>query len=118
VANRHRRRERYLSAEERGAKSEKRASRSADKRRTAFLAQQRSLGRRRTFVGALGFLPLVGWLGCASGIDVLCVLPRDWWLAVFAALFGSYLGLTIRLVLERRKWTKLEGGAAPVGSAR
>ena len=107
-----------MSAEQRGEKIEKRASRSAEKRRTAFLVQQRSLTRRRTWIGAVAFVPLLGWMGCANGIDELCVVPRDWWLAVFAALFGSYLGLTIRLVLERRKWTKLEGGAAPVASSR
>jgi len=49
---------------------------------------------------ACGDLPKQVWNGRG---------PRDGWLLVWAALFGSFLGLTIRLVLERRKF---ERGAA------
>jgi anti-sigma factor RsiW len=92
----------------------KRAPRTDDKRRATFLAQQRSLSRRRTIVGALGFLPLVGALGCTGGVDFLCAVPQQWWLAIWAAVFGSFIGITIRLFLERRKF---ERGAAAGRSA-
>jgi hypothetical protein len=85
-----------------------------DKRRATFLAQQRRLSRRRTIVGALGFLPLAGALGCTGGVDPLCAVPQQWWLAIWAAVFGSFIGITIRLFLERRKF---ERGAAAARSA-
>jgi membrane associated rhomboid family serine protease len=92
----------------------KRAPRTDDKRRAAFLAQQRRLSRRRTIVGALGFLPLAGALGCTGGVEALCAVPQQWWLAIWAAVFGSFIGITIRLFLERRKF---ERGAAAARSA-
>jgi hypothetical protein len=42
-------------------------------------------------------------------MQLLCQIPQEWWLAIWAALFGSFLGITIRLVLQRRKF---ERGAA------
>ena len=106
MGRRGRRRARRDANDQRAAKIEKRASRSEEKRREAFTAQQKSLARRRTFVGALGFIPLVGALGCGSGVQFLCTVPQEWWLAIWAALFGSFLGLTIRLILERRKFVR------------
>jgi hypothetical protein len=90
----------------------KRTDREAVKRRAAFDAQQRKLGRRRTVVGMLGFIPLVASLVCGTGtpLDVLCLIPREYWLLIWAALFGSFLGLTIRLILERRRF---ERGSRP-----
>jgi len=86
----------------------KRAVRQDEKRRAEFEASQKRIGRRRNFVGLLGVFPLLASLGCGSGtfIDALCVIPRDWWLLIWAGLFGSFLGLTIRLVLERRKFQR------------
>jgi len=106
VGRRGRRRARREAGEQRVARTDKRASRSEDKRREAFTAQQRSLARRRTFIGALGFIPLVGALGCGSGVAFLCAIPQEWWLAIWAALFGSFLGITIRLILDRRKFQR------------
>ena len=93
----------------------KRALRGAEKRRADFTAGQQRLARRRNFVGLLGFVPLAASLSCGTGtpLDALCVVPREVWLLLWAALFGSFLGLTIRLVLERRKFEKAERGAAP-----
>jgi len=94
----------------------KRAIRDTEKRRATFDAGQRRLARRRNFVGFLGFAPLVASLGCGTGTPldaVLCALPRELWLLIWAALFGSFLGLTIRLVLERRRFEKAERGARP-----
>jgi hypothetical protein len=107
VARRRRRRERRDATEHRPATPEKRdLKRAEDKRREAFEADQKSLRRRRTFIGALGFIPLVGMLGCGSGMQFLCQIPQEWWLAIWAALFGSFLGITIRLLLERRRYRR------------
>ena len=92
----------------------RRADRDAEKRRAAYLANQQRLMRRRNVFGFLGIVPLVGWLGCGLGtpLDVLCFISRDIWILIWAALFGSFLGITIRLYLERRKFQRAERGAA------
>jgi hypothetical protein len=87
-----------------------REQRAEEKRRESFEASQLSLRRRRTFIGALGFIPIAGALGCGVGLQVLCQVPQEWWLAIWAALFGSFLGITIRLFLERRRF--LRGAAS------
>ncbi len=87
----------------------KRQVRDEERRRAAFAASQRRLTRRRTVVGALGFIPLAATLvpcGAAGPLDLLCAVPREWWLVIWAAAFGSFLGLTIRLILERRRFTR------------
>lgn len=92
-----------------------RADRDAVKRRSDFDAEQRKIARRRTIIGMLGFIPLALSLGCGTGtpLDALCVIPRDVLLLAWAALFGSFLGLTIRLILERRKFERgTTGGPA------
>jgi hypothetical protein len=107
VARRRRRRDRRDAAEHRPATPEKREKRSDDKRLRAFEAEQLSLRRRRTFILALTVIPLVGVLGCGVvGLPFLCQVPQEWWLAIWAALFGSFLGITIRLFLERRKFLR------------
>ena len=94
----------------------KRADRLVEKQRAEFFASQQRLGRRRNFVGVLGFVPLAASLaaslGCTTGtpLDLFCALPRDIWLLVWAALFGSFLGLTIRLIRERRKFLRGASG--------
>jgi hypothetical protein len=93
----------------------KRTDRDAEKRRLAFYAGQRKIARRRTVIGILGFIPLLASLGCGLGapFDALCFVPREWWLLVWAAAFGSFLGLTIRLILERRRFERgTSGGRA------
>jgi cation transport ATPase len=106
VARRRRRRDRRDAVEHRPAQPERQQKRSEEKRREAFAADQKSLRRRRTFIGALGFIPLGGALGCGAGLQFLCQIPQEWWLAGWAALFGSFLGITIRLFLERRKFLR------------
>jgi hypothetical protein len=106
VGRRRRRRERHEPVEHRAARPEKREKRAEEKRRESFEAQQRALRRRRTFIGALAFVPLAGQLGCGAGLAPLCQVPTEWWLAIFAAVFGSYLGINIRLFLERRKFQR------------
>ncbi len=86
----------------------KRIDREVEKRRAEFQASQQRLGRRRNFVGLLGVIPLGASLACGTGtpLDVFCAVPRDIWLLIWAAIFGSFLGLTIRLILERRKFIR------------
>ena len=79
----------------------------AEVRRSEWARLDRRLRRQRTFVGILGVVPLLGSIGCSSGIAaVFCAVPREWYLAVWAAIFGSFLGLTIRLILERRRFER------------
>src|SRR5438067_4769870 len=106
MARRRRRRDRRDAAEHRPAKPESREKRSDERRRDSFEKDQRSLRRRRTFIGALAFIPLGGALGCGVGVQLLCQVPQEWWLAIWAALFGSFLGITIRLFLERRRFRR------------
>jgi hypothetical protein len=89
----------------------KRADRETEKRRAAFVASQQRIARRRTFFVALLVVPVAGSLAslaCGAGtpLEVLCAVPRDAWLLIGAALFGSWLGLTIRLRLERRRFER------------
>jgi hypothetical protein len=87
-----------------------------EKQRAEFLASQQRIGRQRNVVGLLGVVPLAASLaaslGCATGtpLDLFCALPRDIWLLIWAALFGSFLGLTIRLIRERRKFLRGASG--------
>ncbi|HKW78479.1 MAG TPA: hypothetical protein VJQ09_05210 [Candidatus Limnocylindria bacterium] len=86
----------------------KRAIREAEKRQAEFVAQQRRLTRARTVVGLLAFVPLAASFTCGSGtpLEILCAWSRDIWLLIWAGLFGSFLGLTIRLVIERRRFKR------------
>lgn len=59
--------------------------------------------RTRTFVGLIGFVPLLASLAC---VGVLCAVPREIWLGLWAAVFGSFLGLTIRMWRERRAFER------------
>jgi hypothetical protein len=89
----------------------KRAVKAEERRRAKYAEDRKRLERRRTIAGMLALIPLGAWaLQLPFGpLDFIGVPPRDGWLLIWAALFGSFLGLTIRLVLERRKF---ERGAA------
>jgi hypothetical protein len=92
----------------------KRADRDASKRRTEYLTRRKRLERQRNVIGLLAVVPLLFSVVCGTGtpLDALCFIPRDIWLFVWAALFGSFLGLTIRLILERRRFERGERGKA------
>ncbi|HKY49654.1 MAG TPA: hypothetical protein VJP45_00205, partial [Candidatus Limnocylindria bacterium] len=85
------------------AEAPKRVDKAEERRRAKYAHDRKRLERRRTIAGALAVIPLAAWaLQLPFGpLDFLGVPARDGWLLVWAALFGSFLGLTIRLVLER-----------------
>ena len=93
----------------------KRVVKAEERRRTKYAEDRKRLERRRTIVGLLGLIPLGAWaLQLPFGpLDFIGVPPRDAWLLVWAALFGSFLGLTIRLVLERRKFARGAANGRP-----
>lgn len=93
------------------AEEPKRVDKAEERRRAKYALDRKRLERRRTIAGILALIPLAAWaLQLPFGpLDFLGVPPRDGWLLVWAALFGSFLGITIRLVLERRRF---ERGAA------
>lgn len=105
-----RRRARTLRAAEGPAPDQQGAVRppKAEARRAAdHAASIRRITRLRTFAGALGFLPLLAALACGgAAIPLLCDIPREWYLGIWAGVFGSFLGLTIRLFLERRAFQR------------
>ena len=92
----------------------KRVVREAEKRRVDYAQRRKRLQRQRNVIGFLGLVPLAFSLGCGTGtpFDALCFLPRDIWLFVWAALLGSFIGLTIRLILERRRFQRAERPSA------
>jgi hypothetical protein len=68
-----------------------------------YKQRESQLKRFRTIVGFLGLIPLVGSLACDGGLLALCV-PWTWYMGVWAAVFGAFVGLSIRLVRERRQF--------------
>ena len=109
---RERRPDRDTRAPARPEQAEPRRLVKAEERRKAKYSEDRKrLERRRNVIGLLGVIPLGAWaVQLPFGpLDFIGIPARDGWLLVWAALFGSFLGLTIRLVLERRRF---ERGAA------
>ena len=66
-------------------------------------SRQIRLKRYRTVAGFLGLVPLAGSFACDAGLPLFCV-PWSWYMAVWAAVFGAFIGLSIRLVRERRQF--------------
>lgn len=118
---RKRRRERRADRDTGAARAEtaaaipKRLVKAEERERAKRAEDRRRLERRRTVVGLLGLIPLGAWaVSLPFGpLDFLGVPPRDGWLLVWAALFGSFLGLTIRLVLERRRSNREAANGRP-----
>ena len=59
--------------------------------------------RGRSIALFLGVAPLVGLTACDIGLAFAC-LPREIYLGMWAAIVGAVIGLSIRLVLERRRF--------------
>jgi len=65
------------------------------------------IARTRTLIGLVGFIPLTVSLACATiDLGVLCTVPREIYLGLWAAIFGTFLGLTIRMWRERRAFER------------
>ena len=94
-----------MGRKRRGHQGTQRVEKTEEKRKAQFVESQRKLERRRNIIGALVLIPLAAvFLNVPFGpLDVIGIAPREGWLLVWAMLFGSFLGLTIRIVLERRK---------------
>jgi len=93
----------------------KRAAKAEERRRAKYAEDRKRLERRRTVIGLLALIPLAAWaLQLPFGpLDFVGISPRDGWLLIWAALFGSFLGLTIRLVLERRRFERAAANGRP-----
>ena len=78
------------------------------KRRAEYEEGRRRLERRRAVIGVLSLFPLAApYIGIPFGpLDFLGVPSSEGWFLVWGACFGSFLGLTIRLVLERRRFQR------------
>ncbi len=79
------------------------------RRKAEFQARLARIARTRTVVGFLGFIPLVASVFC---VGPLCEVPREIYLGVWAAIFGTFLGLTVRMWRERRAFDKAGSAAA------
>ena len=94
--------DRARGAPDRGAAEGGAASR-VKKEIAAYRLRETRLKRSRTVVGFLGLVPLIGSLACDGGVLLFCV-PWSWYMAVWAAVFGAFVGLSIRLIRERRRF--------------
>lgn len=84
---------------------ERRAARDAERRRAEFLAGQARIARRRNIAALLALPILLLTLACGTlPIPIACDIPREALLLAFSAIFGGYLGMTIRLFLDRRRY--------------
>ncbi len=72
-------------------------------KRAAFEARMARIRRTRTLVGLVGFVPLLASL---FPIGPLALVPREVYLGVWAAVFGTFLGLTVRMWRERRAFAR------------
>ncbi|MBI2323384.1 MAG: hypothetical protein HYU87_00240 [Chloroflexi bacterium] len=72
-------------------------------KRAAFEARMARIRRTRSIVGLIGFVPLLASLFC---FGILCAVPREIYLGIWAAVFGTFLGLTVRMWRERRAFER------------
>jgi len=82
------------------------------RKRAEFEKSMARLRRIRTLIGLLGFVPLFASLACPGIGAGLCALPREVFLLAWAAIFGSFLGLTLRMWRERRAFNRGAAAAA------
>lgn len=61
-----------------------------------------AIGRLRRAVAVASLLVLAATGVCVASSGAYCIVPVEWHLPVWAGAIGTYIGLTIRLVRERR----------------
>lgn len=85
-----------------------RAGAKAEARRREETLRQRlaQLRRMRTIVGTAGFVPLLASFLSLSGVEVFRILSVDVYLALWAGIFGVFIGLTIWMWWERRTFIR------------
>ena len=81
----------------------KRKGSKRDREVVEYRAREQRLKRMRTAVGFLGLIPFAGSLACDAGVVLFCI-PWSFYMAIWAAVFGAFVGLSIRLVRERRRF--------------
>ncbi|MSQ36695.1 MAG: hypothetical protein EXR61_00070 [Chloroflexi bacterium] len=89
------------------SQQDRRAAKEAERRLAKHVTGQARIVRRRNII-ALFALPILALtLGCpALPVPVACDVPREVMLLAFSAIFGGYLGLSIRLFLDRRRYLR------------
>jgi hypothetical protein len=90
----------HPTGERAGAKAE------ARRREQTLRLRLAQLRRVRTIVGVAGFLPLVASFLSLSGVEFLGILSVDAYLALWAGIFGVFIGLTIWMWWERRSFAR------------
>ncbi len=63
--------------------------------------------RLRGFISLVAVVPLGASLLCGvTDVVGLCAVPREIYLGIWAAVFGTFLGLTVRMWRDRRNFEK------------
>lgn len=79
----------------------------SNKKRDRHVAEHNARDQRikkwRSVALFIGLVPLVGLTACDWGLAIACI-PREIYLGIWAAIVGAVVGLSIRLVLERRRF--------------
>jgi hypothetical protein len=80
---------------------------SREKKRERLIAEYNTTIARikkwRSVALFLGLVPFAGLTGCDVGLAFACI-QREIYLGMWAAIVGAVVGLSIRLVLERRRF--------------
>lgn len=90
----------HPTGERAGARAE------ARRREETLRVRLLQLRRMRTTVGAAGFLPLIASFLSLSGVEVFRVLSVDTYLALWAGIFGVFIGLSVWMWWERRSFAR------------
>ena len=91
----------------RPAQGDRREAKEAERRAAEFRAGQARIARRRDFIALLAIPILALVLACGTvPIPFACDLPREVLFFAFSAILGGWLGMTIRLFLEQRRYAR------------
>lgn len=90
----------HPTGERAGARAE------ARRREEALRVRLAQLRRMRATVGLTGFVPLIASFLSLSGVEFFRFLSVDTYLALWAGIFGVFIGLSIWMWWERRTFAK------------